>query len=155
MNLVLNTILIGASGLLFIMIWLLVARKRLDLRYALLWLATAFVLLLTAAIPPLPARLSELLGFEVSSNFVFFVIIGFLLLICISYSIALTTTNRKMNALIQHVAIADGGEAASSAAPRFITAKRFSALKTFPRTKKARRKSIGNSEPGRLPLMLW
>jgi len=105
MPILLKSILIATSSLLFIIIWGLISRKRLALRYSLLWLITSFCLIFIAAVPHTIIWISALLGFEISSNFIFSIIIGFLVLICISYSICVTTLNRKIDVLAQHIAI--------------------------------------------------
>ncbi len=105
MNITLRVLLILFSIGFFGLMWGMAARKKLDLNYMLLWLALALILILTVVFPSISIHVSAVLGFEVASNFVFFVLIGFIILICTSFSIHITKLNKKSNSLIQRMAV--------------------------------------------------
>ncbi len=82
-----------------------VAKGRLLLRYSFLWLLLALVALICALFPQPLFSLAYFLGFNVASNFVLFVAIFLLLLICLSLSVIVSKQQQKIKDLIQDLAI--------------------------------------------------
>lgn len=82
-----------------------VAKGRLLLRYSFLWLFLALVALLCALFPEPLFSLAYFLGFNVASNFVLFVAIFLLLLICLSLSVIVSKQQEKIKNLVQDVAL--------------------------------------------------
>ena len=74
------TLIIGALVYLFIIFWML-KKNKMSIRYSLLWLASAVVLLLFACFPYLAKVLRAITGVEVVSNLIFLLVIIFMLFI--------------------------------------------------------------------------
>lgn len=84
-----------------------VARRKLLLRYSLLWLTLALVVLLGAIFPNIVTFLADLFGFDVPSNFIFFFGLFFLLSICLSLSVVVSKQSMKIKNLVQKLALLD------------------------------------------------
>lgn len=69
------------------------------------WLAIGIVMLLSALDDRLPAFVSKLLGFELTSNFIIFLAIFFLLLITFKQSIQLSEQKNQIINLIQEISL--------------------------------------------------
>jgi hypothetical protein len=93
-----------ASGLLFIFILELVRRRRLAESYALLWLIAAAVLIVFAVWEGLLVDLADLVGIEVPSNALFAMAFGFVLVLLLSFSVAVSRLSRENRLLAQEVA---------------------------------------------------
>lgn len=78
---------------------------KLLLRYALLWLVLAVVIMLAALFHNCIYPISDMLGFEAPSNFIFLIALFFLLAICLSLSIIVSGQARKIKSLVQNLAI--------------------------------------------------
>jgi len=85
-----------------------VAKRRLLLRYSLLWLTLALLVLLGAIFPDVIVLLANLLGFDVPSNFLFFAGLFFLLAICLSLSVVISKQSMRIKNLTQSIALLDG-----------------------------------------------
>lgn len=83
----------------------LVMKKRLRLKYSLLWLALSIIALLCALFPGPIFALAHLLGFVVPSNLVFFLAIFFLLVLCLSLTVIVSWQARDIRQLIQEIAV--------------------------------------------------
>ena len=59
---------------------MLIRKEKLELKYALLWFVLSIILIVFACFPSVLTFLSFSLGFELTSNFLFFIAIFFLLL---------------------------------------------------------------------------
>jgi hypothetical protein len=105
MSILLSIITVVVSLAFLIIVVVNVAHGRLLLRYSLLWIVLTCISLVMAIFPVIPEKLTYLLGFEKTSNFVFFAVIIFLLLVCFSLSIAISKTTDKYVRLAQYVAL--------------------------------------------------
>lgn len=83
----------------------LVASRRLLVKYAVLWLVVSVAMVVMAIIPDGVEALSDLAGFEVPSNFLFFAGLGLLLCVNLQVSRELTTVERQVQRLAEEVAI--------------------------------------------------
>ena len=83
----------------------LVAREQLLLKYSLLWLLLAVILLIAAIFPKSLFSLSELFGFETTSNFIFGVGLFCLLAITWSLSVIVSKQTIKLKNLTQRLAL--------------------------------------------------
>ncbi|HTW17957.1 MAG TPA: DUF2304 domain-containing protein [Nocardioides sp.] len=83
----------------------LVASRRLLVKYAVLWLVVSVTLAVMAIIPDSVEALSDLAGFEVPSNFLFFAALGLLLCVNLQVSRELTTVERQLQRLAEEIAI--------------------------------------------------
>ena len=89
---------------LFAAIWYI--RKRgLDLYHSLMWFLGAALLLLMAVFPGPILALAGMTGIETPSNFVFLVLIAFLLLTSLAMSAAISRQHARIKHLVQSVAI--------------------------------------------------
>lgn len=88
-----------------VLICALVARRRLLLRYSLIWLALAILVALVALFPYPLFELSSIVGFTNPSNFIFFVALFALLAISLSLSIVVSRQASKITSLVQDLAL--------------------------------------------------
>lgn len=88
-----------------IIVILTLRAKNLTLKYALVWLAAVFAMLLGLIIPNFIELISKALGFEVLANMVFFC--GFLVISGIVFSLTVIVSRQsdKIRLLIQEVSI--------------------------------------------------
>lgn len=97
-------LLLGSAVYLAVIFFMLKTRK-LTVKYALVWLISGFVLVVFAAVPYVVYVLRDLLSVEMPSNLVFAMVIGFMLLILLSLSAAVTSFAERIRRLTQTVAI--------------------------------------------------
>lgn len=93
--------------LLFLMflILYLVKRRRISVKYSLVWLFPCLVLILFTIVPGLMGYISNLLGFQTSSNMILTSLIGFLMVITIALTVIVSNMKDKIRLLIQEVSI--------------------------------------------------
>jgi hypothetical protein len=96
--------LAAAVGL-FVIVLELVRRRRLQERYSLGWLASATILLVFAAIPPLTAFAANLLGIKTPVNFVFLVAFVATVGVLLHFSTVISRLVDRSIHLAQHVAL--------------------------------------------------
>ncbi|MDY5007513.1 DUF2304 domain-containing protein [Candidatus Allofournierella merdipullorum] len=98
--------LLAVGDLVFLfLIFLFVKRGRLSVRFSLAWFALGGVLLVFAAFPLVAKMLRALLRFEVVSNMVFTMLLGFVLLVLLILSATASTQTEEIKRLTQHNAI--------------------------------------------------
>ncbi|WP_075279992.1 DUF2304 domain-containing protein [Thermophilibacter provencensis] len=85
----------------------LVSRRRLLLKYSLLWLTLVVGLLLSALFPDCVILLSGLLGFEMAANFIFFIGLFCLMAIALSLTVIVSRQSQKISVLTQRLAIVE------------------------------------------------
>lgn len=83
----------------------LVSAGKLQLKYSLLWMLLSVVLIICAIVPGVVYFFSDLLGFQVASNFVYLVSIIGLLGICLSLTVIVSWQARDIRKLIQEVTL--------------------------------------------------
>lgn len=83
----------------------LLSKGTLSVKYSLLWLACGAVLLLFAVCPYLVYVIRDVLDMEMPSNVVFLLIDGFMLLLLISLSIAISQLSEKCRRQAQSIAL--------------------------------------------------
>ena len=104
MSLIIAALLL-ASIIFLVVIIRLVATKRLTMKYSFLWLGLILVIIVCGLFPIIPYALSDWLGFDTPSNFIFLVAIFFLLAIALSLSIIVSKQQRRITTLIQELSI--------------------------------------------------
>lgn len=82
-----------------------VKRGKLLLRYCLMWMLLGVILLIVAIFPQPIFRLGSLIGFDVSSNFIFSAAIFFLLLLCLGQTRAISQQVIKTTRTVQKAAL--------------------------------------------------
>jgi hypothetical protein len=83
----------------------LVRRRRLQERYSMLWLATCLALIVLAAIPGLLDRLSSAVGIVYPPNALFVAVFGFVMLVLLNFSIAVSRLSEQTSRLAQRLAM--------------------------------------------------
>lgn len=104
MNRLQIVLIIGALAYLII-IFVLLKKQRLNVRYSLLWLAGALAMLLFACFPYLVKVLRDYTGVEVVSNLVFLLVIVFMMFLLLSLSAAVSGQAEKIKRLTQAAAL--------------------------------------------------
>lgn len=86
-------------------IFFLLKKRKLSVQYCIIWLISGFVLLLFALFPYIVLVMGDILRVINPVNFVFMVILGFILLILLSLSSAVSILNEKNKSLTQNAAL--------------------------------------------------
>jgi hypothetical protein len=94
-----------AAVLLFVVVLDLVRRRRLLERYALLWLGAAAVILALTAWSNALNRLAHALGILSAPNALFFVALGFIVVLLLHFSAAVSRLNDQSKVLAQRLAL--------------------------------------------------
>ena len=98
--------IVAAAGLLLVLLDL-VRRRRLLERYALLWLFSAAVLLALAVWRDLLADVADLLGVAYPPNALFLIAFGFVLVLLLHFSLAVSRMSDQIKVLAQRLALLD------------------------------------------------
>ena len=100
-----QVVAILAAVALLLIVLELVRRRRLMERYALLWLFSATVILALAVWQGALNQLAELMGIFSAPNALFFVAVGFILLLLLHFSAAMSRLTDQSKVLAQRQAI--------------------------------------------------
>lgn len=100
-----NLFAIIGSIILILVILELVRRKYLRERYSLIWIATGCLFLLLSIRLDILNKMSDLLGFSIPSNALFFFGILFLILIALGLSVITSRLTEKNKVLTQEVVL--------------------------------------------------
>ncbi|HEX8064952.1 MAG TPA: DUF2304 domain-containing protein [Thermoleophilaceae bacterium] len=109
---------IVATGILFITILELVRQRRLLERYALLWLFSAVVLLGLAVWKGLLETLAEAVGIFYPPSALFVIAFGFILVLLLHFSVAVSRLADQSKVLAQKVALLEERQREAEAAQR-------------------------------------
>jgi hypothetical protein len=96
--------IVASAGLLVVVLEL-VRRRRFLERYALVWLAAAFVLLALAIWKGLLSDLAKAIGIAYPPNALFLVAFGFVLLLLLHFSLAVSRLSDQTKVLAQRLAL--------------------------------------------------
>lgn len=102
---VLKIIAVLACLTFMVLVCMQVSKGRLLLRYSLLWLTLALVTIVVSLFPDPVFAIARLVGFDVPSNFLFFMALFFLLAICLSLSVVVSKQAMRMKNLVQNQAL--------------------------------------------------
>lgn len=97
--------LVIVSLVLLIVVLLQLRKRRIPVKYSLVWITSSFVILLIAIIPQLFVKVAKLLGFITMSNLVIAMFIFILLLICLMLTVIVSGQRRKITLLVQEVSM--------------------------------------------------
>lgn len=97
-------LILGAILFLFIILWML-KKKKLTVRYSIVWFFAAFVLVLFAVFPYIVLVLRDLLQVELVSNLVFLMVLAFVLFMLLSISCIVSVFSEKLKRLSQEAAL--------------------------------------------------
>lgn len=92
---------------LFLVVFELVRRRRLQERYALLWLLAALVLFLLAAWQGLLAKIASAVGIFYPPSALFVIAFGFILVLLLHFSIAVSRLADQTKVLAQRLALTE------------------------------------------------
>lgn len=105
MNTRTQVLVIVIAVLALLMIFQLIRKKKMELKYALLWIVLSACILLLGCFPQLIALLAEFFGVQTPINMLFFIGFCFSLLIIFSLSTALSRNSEKIKRLSQEIGI--------------------------------------------------
>lgn len=95
-----------ALALIFIvLVFRTVNKKKLQMRYSLIWLVISFCLIVIAIFPQIVIGLSALVGIEVPSNLIYLLGIAVLLVIAFFHTVYLSAQADKIKNLVQKISI--------------------------------------------------
>ena len=77
----------------------------LSLKYTLLWLFSAFIMLIVSIFPDILRTVAKLLGFEIASNAVFSLMLGFVIIILLSLTAIASKQTENIKKLAQTIAL--------------------------------------------------
>lgn len=97
--------LLVAVILYFMEIIHLLKKKRLNLKYSLLWLAVGVLMILFIIFPQIIVAFSNLLHFQSSMNALYILLIGFLVIICVALTSIVSKQNGHIKSLTQNAAL--------------------------------------------------
>jgi len=122
----LQILAIAASGTLVLVVFELLRRRRLIERYALLWLFSSLVLLLLSVWTGLLEIVSKAVGIAYPPNALFAIAFGFVLLLLMHFSLAISRLSGESKVLAQKVARLDKDvrELSEAARSEEVTAER-------------------------------
>ena len=101
MSLILQIVFLLGDRVFLGLIFLLIKRDRLSVRFGMLWLIFGGVWLVFGAVPWLLKVLRGVLRFQVVSNMVFTMLLAFVLLVLLTLSVAASLAARRMRQLAQ------------------------------------------------------
>ena len=107
MQLKLQLLAIFGSSVLLAIVFELLRRRRLIERYALIWLGSSLVLLCLAIWKGLLDRVAETMGIATPVNALFMIAFGFVLLLLLHFSLAISRLSNESKLLAQVVARLD------------------------------------------------
>ncbi len=105
MELRIQLVAIVAAATLFVIVFELVRRRRLLERYALLWLFSALALIGLALWSGLLERIADTLGIIYPPNALFLIAFGFVLVLLLHFSLAVSRLTDQTKVLAQRVAL--------------------------------------------------
>ncbi|HYJ00521.1 MAG TPA: DUF2304 domain-containing protein [Thermoleophilaceae bacterium] len=115
MELRIQIVSIAAAAGLFLVVFELVRRRRLLERYALLWLFSALALLGLAVWSGLLERIASTIGIIYPPNALFLIAFGFVLLLLLHFSIAVSRLTDQTKVLAQRLAMLEERQARTAA----------------------------------------
>lgn len=93
-------------GIFLVIVVLIILRKgRMPIKYALIWLAPAIIIILLAIIPEMFLTVANIFGFEAISSLVVGVLFLVLIFIIMAMTVIIAGINTKIIMLIQEVSI--------------------------------------------------
>lgn len=105
MSIILQTVIVIVCVLMLAYVFYLIANERLLLKYSLLWLILAIVVLISALFPNIVFRISNIFGFVTASNFIIVVGIFCTLALSLSLSVIVSKQSIMIKNLVQRLAI--------------------------------------------------
>ena len=105
MSLNLRLLLFIFSLISFIIIFVLLKKEKIPVKYSLVWFLSSLILLVLSLFPYSLKEVAEFVGFQTTSNFVIGIILVLLLFITMILTIIISNQNKKIVLLIQEVSM--------------------------------------------------
>ena len=105
MSTIFTALVLVIIGLYLAIVVYLLKKKKLYLKYALLWLFTGVIMIALTLFPQILTWFFDLCGFEVYSNGLFSVLIFFILLMLLVLTSIVSALNDKNRRLVQTIAL--------------------------------------------------
>lgn len=105
MSEILKIEMILVALLLLVIIIIILKNKKMSIKYSVVWLFSAFLILLFALFPTTIEKIANALGFEALSNMIFLLMFGILFFICLSLTIIVSSQRAKIDLLIQELSL--------------------------------------------------
>lgn len=95
----------GLSAVVFLFVLELVRREKLSFKYAFIWFFVAVSGMSCCFFSRELFFLSRVIGFEVPSNFIFFVLLGTFVFVCLLLTVFLCQQNRRNDRMAQQIGL--------------------------------------------------
>lgn len=105
MSLNLRFLLFIFSFVSFFIIFRLLKKDRIPVKYSLVWFLSSLTILIVSLFPYSLKEITEFIGFQTTANLVIGIILALLLIITMVLTIIVSTQNRKITLLIQEISI--------------------------------------------------
>lgn len=102
-NLIIVSILFSVFIIMSILV--LLRKKKVNIKYSLIWIILFTILLIATVIPGFLVWVTHLLGFKTASNMVFSLILSVLVTITIVLTVIVSQQDKKIRLLIQEISI--------------------------------------------------
>lgn len=80
-------------------------KGKMPVRYSLIWIFSAVVMILCACFPQIIGFITRMLGFELISNVILSIFLGLLICITISLTVIVSSQEKKINLLVQELSL--------------------------------------------------
>ncbi len=98
-------LVLGMAGLMLAMVLELVRREKLTFKYAAGWILVLILAVFLAIFEELLFNLSDWLGFQLTSNFIFFTLLSVFVFLCLLMTIFLCQQDNRNRFLAQKIAL--------------------------------------------------
>lgn len=89
----------------FVFVVDLIRRQKMSFKYSMFWLGSSLAVMFFAVYHQLLAKIAHLLGFTLPSNFIFFLMLVFFILLSLLLTIYVNEQNSRSEALAQTIAM--------------------------------------------------
>lgn len=89
----------------FVVLIILLKKKRLALKYSLLWIFSGILFFIAVAFPDILVCITSFVGIEVPTNGLFAISILFLILILMSITVIVSETSARIKTLVQKISL--------------------------------------------------
>ena len=107
MSLNLRLLLFIFSFISFLIIFRLLKKDKIPVKYSLVWFISSLTLLVVSLFPYSLKEITNFIGFQTTSNLVIGIILALLLFITMVLTIIISNQNKKITLLIQEVSLLD------------------------------------------------
>lgn len=97
--------LMVAAVISLIAIAIFLKKNKINIKYSVMWLLMPIVFILMLIFPNALEAISQFLGFELVSNFVFFVVLAVVIMFCFLLTLIVSKQKEQITKLIQEIAI--------------------------------------------------